>query len=837
MKNKKLVACGSVFAFLFFVNNSFSEDWKGWKEWRWERPALDDVLPPEGESPLAMVLEFKSTWDPIFAQYPNAADGFLVFHVASMGNTEDVTISLKLPEGVILNADSPVYTISYLAGNVVQSYFVPIKLMSETGEFLVESSIYAPETFSYAGASLYIIREHRRKIYALSPSEYTERKLEKMLEGVYKRPGAEYYSPYYLSVEGKPYTEDMNFLVVDEPSWEGIDFQSLGIHPVPNEEIPNDFEMEESEISEQDPSASYTFKGTIIFRGPYSYRICFLNSCWNSYAYVLKGATVKVYDKDISWDDFICETTTDEYGYFQCSGSAYDFGSYPDPYIVVYSENNFVKVRNCLYWPYQFRTGIFDNRASGTIDIGGWYIADNPSMPATQALWVFNYALPTYAKNKQVWGGDIGSYSFKVPCVLSNCGQNACYSHSTKNIYIPSGAYTRAPSVIAHEFGHALMDKFYNFSNNPNPGGSHWNCGIIVNNNFVCSPQDPGLAWSEGFATANSFFVFNTQNFCWGGLPWGPTNSGDGICNPGRNFEGSTIHRNYDNPQNRWINRFCQTIQHCGEILDSTGQPVDQRLEAYVASALLDGFDYTNNIDMDCDFHHSQGRNACDQTPDPYFNSNYAWWRTLLALQARPQNFFEFAEALIPKGSSINECLERDAIRATARFNGIALEGLFGVTGYEGCCAVSQAVLSAAENNIMVDGYTVTSSEGERIKNNLRLFRDQKLAQYPKGKQYINLYYANSDEIAKIITSDLELIVRTIRILRFASDRYEHFDELLSSNTPVLDGATQEEIKYLIGKLKTQGSAQLQDVLASVEFDFENIKNMNASEMLNYLGR
>lgn len=810
MRNKKVYLFGIVLSIMFFVRNVYSEDWKGWKEWKWEGPALDDVLPPEGESPLGMILEFKSTWDPIFAQYPNAADGFLVVHVASMGSTEDVTISLKLPEEVTLEADSPSYLISYLSGGVVQSYFVPIKFKNEKGEFLVESSIHAPKIFSHAGSSIYIIREHRRKIYALTPSEYTEKKLEKMLEGVSKRPGAEYYSPYYLSIEGTPYTDDMNFLVVDEPSWEGIDFQYLGVQPIPNEDLKNDFEMEESEPSEEDASASYTFKGTVIFRGPYSYRICFLSRCRNSYAYVLKGATVKVYDKDVWWDDFICETTTDEYGHFQCSGSAYDpwWWNYPDPYIVVYSGHSKLSVKDCSGNLYQYRTPEYSNRRSGTIDLYGWYVASDPNDPWTRALWVFNYANPVYAKNKQVWG-EIGSHNYNTPC-----GDWAYYTRSTRAIVIPS-FFTASPTVIAHEFGHSLMDFLYNYTNWPSPGGKH----------SLCGSYSPGLAWAEGFASANSFFVFNTPKYCQYGLPWGPTSSGDGACSDGQNFEGSTIHPNYDNPFNRWNRHFCGDLG------------VDQRNESYVASALLDGFDYTNNIDMNCDFHHSQGRNACDQIPDPYYDSNYAWWRILQALTAKPQDFFQFADALIPKGNTINECLERDAIRSTARFNGIALEGLFGVNGYEGCCAVSQAVLSAAENRLTIDGSTVSSSEGEKIKDNLRVFRDQILSQYPRGKQYITLYYANSDELAKIITSDLDLIIRTVRILRFVSDKYEHFDELLSSNTPVLDNATQEEIKYLIYKLKEQGSPQLQEVLRIVESDFENIKNMSVSKIIDYLGR
>lgn len=774
-------------------------------------PAFEDVVPPEGESPIGVLLEFRSIWDTIFAQYPNAADGFLIFHVASAGDSEDVKITLRIPEEISILADSNEYFISFLSGGIVKSYFVPIKLKDETGEFLVESSLYAPKIFSYSGASLYIIREHRRKIYAFTPSEYTEKKLEKMLEDVYKRPGAEYYSPYYLSVEGKPYTEDMNFLVIDEPSWEGIDFQSLGIQPIPNEELKNDFEMEESEISEEDASASYTFKGTVIFRGSYHYKICYFGRCYRSYAYVLKGATVKVYDKDTWWDDFICETTTNENGYFECSGGAYDAGwwNYPDPYIVVYSGHSRLSINNCSGNLYQYRTPVFNNRRSGTIDLGGWYVASNPNDSWTRALWVFNYANPVWAKDRQVWGGDIGSYNYRTPC-----GDWAYYQRSLRTIEITSG-FTASPTVLAHEFGHALMDFLYNYSNWPSPGGRHSLCGIYT----------PGLTWSEGFASANSFFVFNTPNYCQYGLPWGPTSSGDGACSDGLNFEGSTIHPNYDNPQNRWIRHLCGDLG------------ADQNNESYVASAILDGFDYTNNVDMDCDYHHGLGRNACDQIPNPYFDSNYVWWRTLQALTAKPQDFFGFANALIPKGNTVNECLERDAIRSTARFNGIALEGLFGVTGYEGCCAVSQAVLSAAENNITVDGNTVTSSEGERIKDKLRLFRDQTLSQYPKGKEYISLYYANSDEIAKIIISDLDLIVRTIRILRFASEKYEQFDDLLSGNTPVLDGATQEEIKYLLSKLKAEGSPQLRDVLTIVGADFENIKNMSAREMLDYLGR
>lgn len=59
----------------------------------------------------------------------------------------------------------------------------------------------------------------------------------------------------------------------------------------------------------------------------------------------------------------------------------------------------------------------------------------------------------------------------------------------------------------------------------------------------------------------------------------------------------------------------------------------------------------------------------------------------------------------------------------------------------------------------------------------------------------------------------------------------------MSSNTPVLDPAIQNDIKYLLSALKLKGSTQLKEVMEIVEKDFENVKNMSAGEILNYLRR
>lgn len=401
--------------------------------------------------PFGVLVEFKSVWDPIFCEWSNAPDGFIIVHFATPEYTWNVSFTLNVPEKVeILGSNS--HFVGSVEAKSVSSWFVPIKLYDEKGEFKIEL-IASGETgiLESVKKEIFVIREHRRKIFGLQPWEYVEYLRNKKLEGVQKREGALYYKPYDMAWEiTQPQVELPS---EKDPFWGGVDFGSIDFNPVPATDILEDFEYVESATREFFINHCYKFRGKVEIKDPES-----------GILRPVAGITVKAYDYDpTSGDDIICETVTDGNGNYECSGCAHDpchlwCDEPPEPYVVVYSANDKVKIWHCRWpWPdelYEVRSGELDGRIlEHTVD---FKIQEGK---VWEAFSVYYYAARTYAtiKSKSGWS-DIGIYEY---CFPANRDWYECIpgviSYEDRKINISE----INKCTISHESGHRLHDFLY----------------------------------------------------------------------------------------------------------------------------------------------------------------------------------------------------------------------------------------------------------------------------------------------------------------------------------------------------------------------------------------
>jgi hypothetical protein len=660
------------------IASDFSEDWKRWKEYPY-KPSLEDMKKIAGESPVVFVFEFKSIWDPVFKDHPKSPDGFLIFHIAFLlFDAKEVFIKVEVPDGVRVIGGNE-FRIGEVSKNDVKSFYVPIKMCGNYGTFPIRArleyqSVHGNFSFSRLREKtiFFILREHRRDIKAFDPAEYSMYLLEKRLEKYEKREGAAYYPP--IAYADDPFTlgevklefEADPLITVDPNIPVDADLEEFfDVPPFVPTDVDIEFEPTDSEsgnvmgagrFSRVEPKSifnkvCYAFEGQIIFRENYSGRDV-----------PLAGASVNAYDYDpTSPHDFICSARTDSQGKFKCSGCAEDdiFAGNPDPYIIVFASNGSVHVKNIKGKEYSQRLKSWDGLSGGSYNIGLVRVGSEKDMNdmTLRAFWVFRFARTAWIKNAASIAGDIGQYEIIFP--YSEKDKNfSFYSPYDSKIYI---LFEEAEaSIVAHEFGHALMHRlqlFLPFS---------LLTGKVVESHDLCSNDLPPtdvdarkvFAFQEGFANAVALVSFNTPLFCWKGLPWelNAINPNE-VC---RNLEGSTVRKEDDNLQNRWEKHVCPYCEFAGEYCF----PPDQN-EGYVTSAIFDLWDNkttwgTHKDDLDCEFHKNAGRRACD-------SAGFGWGAVLNALRFGPKNYIDF----ISKLESLWGCEARNMIRETSRFNGI----------------------------------------------------------------------------------------------------------------------------------------------------------------------
>lgn len=199
------------------------------------------------------------------------------------------------------------------------------------------------------------------------------------------------------------------------------------------------------------------------------------------------------------WSDLTSST-----GYFNVTVTHNDNDTNLELFLRVKSLNSWISVENYTNWipgnglavygdqPFQWTGNTVNNITGGTVSMN--YIIDDTRKGAAQ---LFDWLMTTtiFTRNsfdpgavQAVWPA--GSYAYSDPAYNNNLVIGDLHTNSNY------------PDVVFHEFGHTTMYRRNSYSA-PNSIGQHSLSGLY----------SPGLAWSEGWATAYSQFILNDGRY------------------------------------------------------------------------------------------------------------------------------------------------------------------------------------------------------------------------------------------------------------------------------------------------------------------------------------
>ena len=199
------------------------------------------------------------------------------------------------------------------------------------------------------------------------------------------------------------------------------------------------------------------------------------------------------------WSDLTSST-----GYFNVTVTHNDNDTNLELFLRVKSLNSWISVENYTNWipgnglavygdqPFQWTGNTVNNITGGTVSMN--YIIDDTRKGAAQ---LFDWLMTTtiFTRNsfdpgavQAVWPA--GSYAYSDPAYNNNLVIGDLHTNSNY------------PDVVFHEFGHTTMYRRNSYSA-PNSTGQHSLSGLY----------SPGLAWSEGWATAYSQFILNDGRY------------------------------------------------------------------------------------------------------------------------------------------------------------------------------------------------------------------------------------------------------------------------------------------------------------------------------------
>ncbi len=202
----------------------------------------------------------------------------------------------------------------------------------------------------------------------------------------------------------------------------------------------------------------------------------------------IRYATVKVWDEEVSADELLCTTQTDQNGYFSCTVPNNDDGqleSGRDIYVEVLAETSAGNVKTPSLSQWSTVTDVYQDWSGVDLNVG---VQAPVNDEGNQVFNIYDqlirgYQFVDYFTSQPVSITVKYEDGYTPPCGVS------CYDKT----YIHIEGYASDPdgfddSIILHEYGHYISDKY---SCDKSPGDSHsW-----------CSGLSKTLAWSEGWAT------------------------------------------------------------------------------------------------------------------------------------------------------------------------------------------------------------------------------------------------------------------------------------------------------------------------------------------------
>jgi hypothetical protein len=220
----------------------------------------------------------------------------------------------------------------------------------------------------------------------------------------------------------------------------------------------------------------------------------------------MSNVTVEAWDSDtVSPDDLLATMTTDQYGNYNVTFTNDDgpLGNGVDVYLYItskYANINMIMI-------------VQDVIAGGGLESFNYTWRSPTQDDLIGPTVVMNFQITEYEHAAAVWMGasrarylvaQLTSKSIAYVEIRYPGTSTGVVYNPTANVINIDPNMADAPEVVGHEYAHAVMDQAYGA--NPGEGGAH----------VLCSTASPGLAWSEGFATAFGLVVGHWGSD-WGG--------------------------------------------------------------------------------------------------------------------------------------------------------------------------------------------------------------------------------------------------------------------------------------------------------------------------------
>ncbi len=353
-------------------------------------------------------------------------------------------------------------------------------------------------------------------------------------------------------------------------------------------------------------------------------------------------------------------------------------------------------------------------------------------------------------------------------------GNGSFWMSSTETITIDT-AHNTGPDIVLHEYGHALM--YYAFGGEPLPTGSH---------TFGDDLQDRDLAYSEGWATGFMLSVCPDQIFDW--------------------TEGTT-----EGP-GEWP--ACTTQNDTGgqqlEQFSDAGNRVGERNEGRVAAAINDFRDFPNDNNGGSEDRGRDGESDANSSNRMSLATIYrdSMWGYV------HEDFLEFWITLAGNLSSSSLPLAGDVMQ----YNWMSLPLSLS-------CVASKVVTAEQEN---ADG----------LLDGLRAFRDHGLKPLKAGRQWIQVYYRHSPELAILLIKDTDArraamnVINHFSALGHAFTDHDRLSAMVYEQVQVVPEDVSKSINQILKTIEKDGSRELVAELVEVRRSVASMSGLTLGQAI-----
>lgn len=478
----------------------------------------------------------------------------------------------------------------------------------------------------------------------------------------------------------------------------------------------------------------------------------------------LVNVSVNVYDDDTFGDEHLGTTTTDWNGNWSFSVNNDDgwLQNGRDIYYQFHLGNTRWDVHDDDGDDYLWQSATRDDVSDGAVvDYG----TETGSTDAT-AMQVFAIINLGWNHITASGGQDPGYIEVKHPTAKTN---------HTAGVVNVTGGDNDGPDSILHEYGHALMYRAFG-NTSISPGGSH---------GFDDDLQDPGLAYSEGWATGFMLSLCPDGAYNWhegsteGAGEW-PTCTSQ--SDPGRAIE------LFSNGDNR----------------------VGERNEGRVAAAINDFRDSPNDANGN---NENLGRNGESDAN----SSNRITLATIYRDSMWGFSHADFLDFWFTFAGNLSGA-SRTLADNIMQYNWMSLP-------VDISCVASKIVASQ-------------SAQSESLLAGLRAFRDQALKPTANGRRWIQVYYSHSPELAMLLIGDTQARHEALGVIEHFSRLGSSFthraeiEKLIDANQAVLPNNVSTSIESILGLLEQRSSPELRRELPALRQELATLRAISLKDLL-----